>query len=266
MKWLYKFNESINRPAIDDSTLESLKIKLSTLYKIVGFPPLIEKKTTTFHTNNRKFGYISFKFLTNITVNRTSIVNLLCLHDAIGQDALWGDTTPTKYGRTIYPKKADSDVEYVSELVAYLSIHDMKKHYQTIFDLTSNPNDTINFQTFNTINPEELFTNLNNFVIANLRIFDKHKLSVMLGSNMKVVSIDYTKILIDFIEANNNYHSTEIIFPESVLNAVKMSIDKFSEQNDIWNHMKNNNPILYNALKTEDTDKAAGMDEMGFSD
>lgn len=81
------------------------------------------------------------------------------------------------------------------------------------------------------------------------------------------ININMKSIILDYMEANKN-HQGEVIIPQSSIDMVKYIIDNIDGklQNELIHGIQKNNPLVYNKIKNNDTDNAAGMHDRGFDD
>jgi hypothetical protein len=259
-------NNEVIKPDVSYEVFSIIEDKLRKIYDILGLPLTVGIRTKQI---GNKLNYITnqyyqFKFDTNINSKPYSIVSTLSRPDLIPFVGASLEK-PFDYKDKVYicVEDVNRNKTFIQELSASLSKYDLDTNKLIL-------KESLNFKGFhhyfNTDDPDKIYQNVNNFLLMLFTDLKNGLSKNVYTTPMGCVEITSLSFVIkEFIVANKNLNSP-VIIPDTVTKPLLKAIGRLPKSHEVLNEISKNNPILYNALKSDNTDKAVDMHDMGFSD
>ena len=242
------------------------------MYELLGLPctvGIISKNIRTevwdqvFSFKNQ---YYRFKFDTNINSKPYSILSILSRPELI---PFVGGSLENPF---TYKDKAliclrdeNNNKTFLQELSTSLSRFDI------IDDEPIPTNEALKFKginnhCFNSVTPQGIYKNINNFLLNSFSDKETPLCNEVYVSSMGTVNITSLVFVIkEFIMANSNLNSP-VIIPDTVIKPLLNALNKLPNTHKMWYEISIKNAKLYTELKSNDSDNAVNMHDMGFSD
>lgn len=254
------FSEEDTINPLENEAILKIENRTKNIYDILGitFKKDLKSDVMDLPEGRKLVKYYRYYFDLNFNKNRTSLLNLMCLFNVLSYDKKSNIDIkqPLNYDSYIYPVMNNGS--YISELWVYLTKYHRKKR-ETFLTVNT---EIQNYSTFYEEDPNEIFNIFNDLIYKNITDCSD-EIYVRFEGNTNVPNL--IECIKQYIQLNNNPNNNEIKIPELFISEIKKSLEQFNSYS-LWNEIKINNPILYNKLKSEQTDSATEISDMGFQD
>ena len=254
MKYLhnYKIFESEYNKIIPKEDLYKLQMKFKKIFNILGFG--VNLTWNSFYDNHINIKFTRFQFLLDVNKIPYSIVNLIT-RDIVPKEITNKFDYKPESIPTIFNEEQQKET-IATDICIFLS--KVKPYNDTYIPTPENDSNYILPK-----NTEEAF----NLIIKNVKL-NLNKINDEIYSDPAImVSIpNFRQILLNFINTNSNYNSSEIIIPDTVIVSIIESINKLPDSFNVYNEIKIKQPFIYDKIigYNPNVNTAGKLGEIGF--